>query len=102
MTPNKKAEAPGEAGKPTTDLNKLLGSARRAQDVPRPQVATPAPAQPAHTSEQEPEKEMARRINITLNAAIHRRMKILSAERGTRLQPLVDEVLEAYLKTQGR
>lgn len=96
MTSEKKTP---EAKKPTKDVSSMLGSARRAQDVPRPQ-ATP-PAQP-EVQPQAEEKAVARRINITLDAGIHRRMKIMAAERAVKLQPLVDEILEAYLKTQNR
>lgn len=73
--------------KRTTDLNSMLGTAKRAAEVPRPQV--------------EPERELPappeKRVNITLQPELHRRLKTLAASRGQKMQDLVDAAVTNYL-----
>lgn len=76
--------------KRTTDLNSMLGTAKRAAEVPRPQV--------------EPEHELPipleKRVNITLQPELHRRLKTLAASRGEKMQDLVDRAITNYLNEQ--
>lgn len=80
--------------KRTTDLSSMLGTARRAADVPRPQL------------EEQPVREVetptpVKRVNLTVHPDLHRKLKILAANRGQKVQELVDAAIEGYLSEQG-
>lgn len=69
----------------TTDIDSIMGSARRAEHVPRP-ITPPAEALPP-----------AKRVNIMVDSDLHRQLKILSAQKGRALQDVADEALQTYL-----
>ncbi|GGO33563.1 CopG family transcriptional regulator [Deinococcus humi] len=74
--------------KKTTDLSSMLGTAKRASDVPRPQVDVKP-----EVEHKVPEK----RVTLTLNAELHRRLKTLASSRGIKVSELTDEVVGRYL-----
>ena len=74
--------------KKTTDLSSMLGTAKRASDVPRPQVEVMT-----EVERKVPEK----RVTLTLNAELHRRLKTLASSRGIKVSELTDEVVGHYL-----
>lgn len=82
--------------KNTQDISSMLGTADLSAKVPRPQTQAQA---------QEPVNApavAAKRVTITLNPDVHRRMKVMTAEQGERLQTRIDEILDEYLKTHNR
>lgn len=76
--------------KKATDLSNLLGGARGARDVPRPQVDLPDPPEA-------PKAPPERRINVAISAARHKALKRLAVEDERTVQELVDEALARYL-----
>lgn len=78
------------AKKKTTDLSSMLGTAKRSSEVPRPQPETRPDAEPERKP---PEK----RVSLTLNAELHRRLKTLASSRGIKVAELTDEVVSSYL-----
>ncbi|CAM4064334.1 CopG family transcriptional regulator [Deinococcus frigens] len=74
--------------KKTTDLSSMLGTAKRASDVPRPQVEIKP-----EVEHKVPEK----RVTLSLNAELHRRLKTLASSRGTKVLELTDEAVSSYL-----
>lgn len=81
--------------KRTTDLSSMLGTARRAAAVPRPQLEEPGREVGA------PVLPPIKRVNLTVHPDLHRRLKILAANRGQKVQELVDAAIEGYLSEQG-
>lgn len=71
--------------KKSTDASSILGAARRASEVQRPQ-----------TQESE-ERVVERRVNVALRPQTHKRLKLLSVQRDTTVQKLVDELLQEAL-----
>jgi len=85
------------------DASSILGAARRAQDVPRPQAEesqshtnTPPQEDRTVTPQEAPEK----RVNVALRASTHKALKLLSVQRDMTVQDLVEETLQAYLMRQ--
>lgn len=76
--------------KKTTDIASMLGTARRAEQVPRPAMVERAPEAPA----------TVRRVNVQVDAGLHQRLKILSATSRTPIQELADEALTAFLASR--
>ena len=75
--------------KKTSDIASMLGTARRAEQVPRPAM------------ERAPEASLPlRRVNVQVEADLHQRLKILSATLRVPIQELADEALEAYLASK--
>lgn len=74
--------------KKTTDLSSMLGTAKRAGDVPRPRVE-PLP----DDAPKAPEK----RVTLSLNGELHRRLKTLASSRGSKVLELTDEAVSRYL-----
>ena len=95
--------------KKKTDASSILGAARRAQDVPRPQSAeshnhtsvelqlgeTVTP-QVRETVTTPPEK----RVNVGLRASTHKALKLQAVQQGRSVQDLVEEMAQAYLAEQ--
>lgn len=79
--------------KKSTDANNILGAARRAADVPRPTEDTPA-----ITPSTSPEK----RVNVALRPQTHKRLKLLSVQRDTTVQDLVEQLLQDVLAKEER
>ena len=75
--------------KKQTDANSILGAARRSAEVPRPKEEAPQVA----TS---PEK----RVNVSLRAQTHKRLKLLSVQRDMSVQDLAEELLTRALDQQ--
>ncbi|CAM3599496.1 Putative DNA binding CopG/RHH family protein [Deinococcus saxicola] len=74
--------------KKTTDLSSMLGTAKRSSEVPRPQVEIKPDVE-----RKAPEK----RVSLTLNAELHRRLKTLASSRGIKVAELTDEAVGSYL-----
>lgn len=75
--------------KKTTDISAMLGTARRAADVPRPQQTEEvAPA---------PQPEPAKRITLTLDAELHRQLKVQAAQSGVKVMDLTDQAIRQFL-----
>lgn len=78
--------------KKSTDASSILGAARRAAEVPRPQaemtppLATPAPPE--------------RRVNVALKAPTHKRLKLLAVQRDMTVQELAEQMLITALDAQ--
>lgn len=72
--------------KKTTDIASIMGTARRAEQVPRPTIEAARP-----------EVIAVKRVNVLVDAELHQRLKILSATLRTPLQELADEALQEYL-----
>ena len=97
--------------KKKTDASSILGAARRAQDVPRPQSAEPhihipvesqtresvTPQSHAPVASQEPTEK---RVNVALRASTHKALKLLAVQRDQSVQDLVEEIAQAYLSRQ--
>ncbi len=77
-----------------TDASSILGAARRAADVPRPQADTPPP--PEIQSPAPPE----RRVNVALRAQTHKRLKLLAVQREMTVQELAEQLLLTSLDVQ--
>lgn len=73
-----------------TDASSILGAARRAAEVPRPQV-----------EEIPVVSGVEKRVNIALRAQTHKRLKLLSVQRDMTVQALAEELLVAALEQQG-
>ncbi|BDP44867.1 hypothetical protein DAETH_48360 (plasmid) [Deinococcus aetherius] len=89
--------------KKVTDANSILGVARRAHDVPRPQASqshtTTSPQEHTTVTAQEtapPE----RRVNVAIRASTHKALKLLAVQQDRTVQDLVDELAQAYLSQQ--
>lgn len=83
-----------KSGKKTTDLNSMLGSARRAEQVQRPTIQ--APEEPA------PKEEKIKRVCLMLDAELHRRLKVLGATSNTPIQELGDKAILDFLQRNER
>lgn len=75
--------------KKTTDASSILGAARRAAEVQRPQV------------EEAENKVAERRVNVALRAQTHKRLKLLSVQRDMTVQNLAEEILQEALDRYG-
>ena len=85
------------------DASSILGAARRAQDVPRPQAEesqshtnTPPQEHTKVTPQDAPEK----RVNVALRASTHKSLKLLAVQRDMTVQDLVEETMQAFLAQQ--
>ena len=78
-----------------TDAKSILGAARRAAEVPRPQLEE-APVQEAP---QAPIVE--KRVNVAVRAQTHKRLKLLSVQRDMTVQELAEELILRGLEQQG-
>ncbi|OLV20024.1 hypothetical protein [Deinococcus marmoris] len=77
-----------------TDASSILGAARRAADVPRPQAeAAPPP-------EIQPPTPPERRVNVALRAQTHKRLKLLAVQREMTVQELAEQLLLTSLDAQ--
>lgn len=93
--------------KKKTDASSILGAARRAQDVPRPQsieshnhisveLQNSETVIPPIREEVIPE----RRVNVGLKASTHKALKLQAVQQGRSVQDLVEEMAQEYLSRQ--
>lgn len=89
-----------------TDASSILGAARRAQEVPRPQdmesqFHTSTPPQENRTVEVQPASPVQeKRVNVALRASTHKALKLLAVQRDMTVQDLVEEISQAYLTSR--
>lgn len=89
--------------KKKTDASSILGAARRAQDVPRPQSAEPHIHIPVESQTRETvaaQEPTEKRVNVALRASTHKALKLLAVQRDQSVQDLVEEIAQAYLSRQ--
>lgn len=72
-----------------TDLESLLGGARGAQSVVRPQ-AEPVPAEAVEE----------RRINVALRADLHKALKLWAVEDDSSVQDMIDRLVNQALQNR--
>ncbi|CAM3698864.1 hypothetical protein DESA109040_20135 [Deinococcus saxicola] len=81
--------------KKPTDASSILGAARRAAEVPRPQTDVSPPLETL------PPAPPERRVNVALKAPTHKRLKLLAVQRDMTVQELAEQMLLAALDSQG-
>lgn len=80
--------------KKQTDASSILGAARRAADVPRPKPEAEAAPETAAAP------VMEKRVNVSLRAQTHKRLKLLSVQRDMTVQELAEEIILKGLEQQ--
>lgn len=75
--------------KRTMDISAMLSTVHRAAKVPRPQV------EPGVVVSSRPEP--TKRVTLTLDAELHRQLKVQAASRGLKVMELTDEAIRQFL-----